>query len=159
MPLKTHEGKLKDLRAIKKVFDKLNLPMLLCYGTALGAYRDGDFLPGDKDIDVGTFGEENKDRIWQELKKEGFRKRGDDPWERYKCVPVERNTIVDLFLFVKNVSYAKGVNVCARIPKECPGLEKIEFFGDEYLVPSPIESYLQRCYGNWKDKESRKHGR
>ena len=44
----------KDLLMVKKVFDKFNVPFYLAYGTALGAYRDGDFLPGDDDIDLAV---------------------------------------------------------------------------------------------------------
>ena len=157
------EGKLKDLRTIKKVFDKLNLPLFLCYGTALGAYRDGDFLPDDGDIDLGTFGAENKDKIWQELKKEGFVPRGDEPFEKYKCVPVNRNTLIDLFLFADNGNgwyecHATRKTVNAKIQKKyVEKFEKVKFFGDEYLVPSPIENYLKDCYDDWQDKNNKKH--
>lgn len=43
-----------DLKLIKQVFDRHEIPFFLAYGTALGAYRDKDFLPGDDDIDLGV---------------------------------------------------------------------------------------------------------
>jgi len=42
----------KDLLLIKKLFKKYEIPFFLSYGTCLGAYRDGDFLPDDDDIDL-----------------------------------------------------------------------------------------------------------
>ncbi len=46
---------LKNLKIVKKVFDKHEVDFYLTYGTALGIYRDMDFLPDDHDIDLGVF--------------------------------------------------------------------------------------------------------
>lgn len=37
------------------LMDNLDLDPFLLQGTALGAYRDGDFVPTEKDIDIGFF--------------------------------------------------------------------------------------------------------
>ena len=42
----------KNLKLLKKVFDKFGVRFFLAYGTCLGAYRDNNFLPGDNDIDI-----------------------------------------------------------------------------------------------------------
>ncbi|GAA4908246.1 tetratricopeptide repeat protein [Stackebrandtia albiflava] len=33
--------------------EQLGIDLFLCYGTLLGCYRNGDFIPGDDDLDVG----------------------------------------------------------------------------------------------------------
>lgn len=54
---------LKLYERAKKYFDtELSLPLFLMYGTLLGLYRDGDFIPGDDDFDVGYISQE-KDPI------------------------------------------------------------------------------------------------
>ncbi|RNF11510.1 hypothetical protein TraAM80_00837 [Trypanosoma rangeli] len=42
----------------REVANDLGLPFFVCCGTALGAHREGYFIPHDKDIDVGVFYED-----------------------------------------------------------------------------------------------------
>ena len=82
--------------------------------------------------------------------------------EHYGYLPIKRNIAVDLFFFVDKgdcyKSYAKGLNVCAILRKKHSKFKKIKFLGNNYLIPSPIEEYLEQCYGDWKNKDNRKHG-
>jgi hypothetical protein len=44
-----------NLKAVKSVFDKLDIKFWLLYGTALGAVRDGKIMEWDHDIDIGLW--------------------------------------------------------------------------------------------------------
>lgn len=46
--------RIKDLEDIRAVFEKYNVPFFVVYGAVLGFHRDGDFLPGDDDIDLAV---------------------------------------------------------------------------------------------------------
>jgi hypothetical protein len=48
------DPRIHDLEAIKAVFDKYGVRVFLVYGALLGFHRDGDFLPGDDDIDLAV---------------------------------------------------------------------------------------------------------
>jgi phosphorylcholine metabolism protein LicD len=151
----------KDLRCVARVFKKLELPLFLCYGTALGAYRDNDFLPEEKfDIDLGTFGKENRFAVWKILKEKGFTSRARKvEIEKYGYLPIKRNVMIDLFFFEEDGnSYAMGETKCANLPKQFSTLKEITFLGHKYLAPSPIEEYLIDCYGDWKNPDNKKHG-
>lgn len=43
------------LATLKKVCDDSGIPIILLFGTLLGAYRDHDFIPGDTDLDLGIY--------------------------------------------------------------------------------------------------------
>lgn len=45
---------INDLETINAVFDRYGVRFFLVYGALLGFYRDGDFLPGDDDIDLAV---------------------------------------------------------------------------------------------------------
>jgi len=47
--------KVGDLKEIKDIFDKCGVDFWLEYGTLLGAVRDGELIPWDTDIDLGTW--------------------------------------------------------------------------------------------------------
>jgi len=64
----------KVLREVKICLDEAGVEYWLDQGTLLGAVRDGDFIPWDNDIDIGTIHSEF-DKIVQtlsELRKRGF---------------------------------------------------------------------------------------
>ncbi|ESL09450.1 hypothetical protein TRSC58_02827 [Trypanosoma rangeli SC58] len=48
----------RTLLDFREVANDLDLPFFVCCGTALGAHREGYFIPHDKDIDVGVFYED-----------------------------------------------------------------------------------------------------
>lgn len=43
------EESIENLKTAKRILDGLGIPFCLFLGTALGAWRDGDFCPGDDD--------------------------------------------------------------------------------------------------------------
>jgi hypothetical protein len=50
----------KNLRAVKEVFDELGIRFWLDGGTLLGAVRDGEILEWDNDIDLGMWSNDGK---------------------------------------------------------------------------------------------------
>ncbi len=46
--------RIRDLEDIKSVFDKFGVRFFVVYGALLGFHRDGNFLPGDDDIDLAV---------------------------------------------------------------------------------------------------------
>lgn len=48
------DARIRDLEDIKAVFDKHGVRFFIVYGAVLGFHRDGDFLPGDDDIDLAV---------------------------------------------------------------------------------------------------------
>jgi len=63
----------KNLKDIKKVFDKFDVNYWLDLGTLLGAVRDGKIIPWDNDIDIGV-----REASWERILPlvSEFRKRG-----------------------------------------------------------------------------------
>jgi len=151
------EGATKDLKAIKKILDKLKIPFFLNYGTLLGAYRDKDFIANDRDIDIGILNYFNREKILDALKAEGFYEReGQD----HSNICIKRNVIIDIYIFKeRNNNYIDGLSNYI-FPKEFDKLKPIKFLGMTFLRPDKIEKYLQRCYGDWKtpEKKSVKRG-
>jgi len=153
---------------IKSVFKKFDKPLFLMFGTALGAHRDGKFLPNDGDVDFGTFGLDNRMEIYDELEKLGFVGRTRLPRMRknlnpYKYLPVNRITSFDIYFFVdtKNENYlychANETTLCAIMPKRFTKLKTIKFYDKEFLIPEKTEEMLEHYYGDWENKSNTKH--
>lgn len=180
--------RITDLEEIQAVFDSFGVRCFLVYGALLGFHRDGDFLPGDDDIDLAIIDKpslEIRKKIGRTLTDLGFKTQpiafnvfgemeivepgynGDGETGIIVC---ERNFKFTLFFFKAEECATHGLEyVC--IPKL--GSVKListptKFFTipgtmkihkKKYLTPSPIEDYLADTYfNNWKDKTDRRHG-
>jgi len=179
----------KDLLLIKKLFKKYEIPFFLSYGTCLGAYRDGDFLPDDDDIDLVV------------TKKIDYKTRKDIGWTLYGLGFEPQGVAFNVFnrLEPSEVGYNgdahSGIIVCERsihvtifffgeeYCKEHKELEMvcipkmgayklisspskfynkpstIKFKNEEFFVPSPTEEYLSYTYEDWKNPLKRDHGK
>lgn len=158
---------LLDLLLIDQIFKKVGGRMFLLYGTALGAYRDGDFLPGDDDLDVGSFDVKLRDQIANEMRAVGFEV--DTVWDENthdyhesEMIHARHDVHVDIFFFRKT----QGKYIANRSVKEEPfvelpfkGMETVHLLGNEFLIPSPTETYLEFCYDDWKDPTKKDHGK
>lgn len=159
---------LQDLLDVKKVFDKYQVKFFLIYGTALGAYRDGKFLKGDYDIDLGSFGTEHKDKIREDLEKLGFEIGVLFDATTQEIIPTdmvlsERNVRVDTFFFKED----KGEYVAWKhpfsfhpfmaMPLKFKKTEKVTLYGHEFEMLTPAKEYLDYLYG--EDWGIKKQGR
>ena len=149
-----------NLRDIKEILDELEMVFWLDGGTALGAYRDKDFCEDDEDdIDLCTW--DNYlyllDDIIAKAKEKGF-----ELWHRWELeIALKKNgSKIDLFFNRKNKKDAythlydgNGIAKYLVIPvRFYESLEKIQFYGMEFNLPSPIEDYLTLKYGDFRTK-------
>ena len=181
------DPRITDLELVKDVFNKFGAKFILVYGACLGWYRDNKFLPGDDDIDLAVVDpipyKTRKDIGWalydlgfktQEVAfnvfgRLEFQELGYNGDEETGIICCKRNIKFTIFFFKKENCKVHGDEfVC--IPKyralrliatparfyECFDGKKIGKY--RYLMPHPLEQYLEFTYGDWKDKTLRNHG-
>lgn len=186
--MKQTDPRLKDLEQIKEVFDKFGVRFFLVYGALLGHYRDGDFLPGDDDIDLAVIDpidHETRKKIGWMLYDLGFEPQplafnvygrmepqdlaynGDGETGIIVC---ERNFKFTIFFFKEEQCDQHGpeyvctpklgaLKLIASPKRFYEKAVSIKIGKTSYLTPSPIEDYLSFTYfDNWKDKSDRRHG-
>ena len=148
----------QNLLEYREILEELGIIFWLDGGTLLGAYRDNDFCKDDEDdIDLCTW--DNYiflvDEIIDKTTERGFKVL--HRWKLELCI--ERHGLrIDLFFNRKNCRDAfthlyqgERINKYVVIPiRYYEVLEKIEFKGEIFLAPSPIEEYLTRKYGDWR---------
>lgn len=182
------ENRIKDLEDIQKVFDSFGVRVLLVYGALLGFYRDGNFLPGDDDIDLAVIDPidiKTRKQIGHMLLDLGFMPqpiafnvfgRMEDSESGYNgdettgIIVCERNFKFTIFFFKEEDCAKHGIEyVCTpkvgamkliSTPKKFyEKTAQIKIKGKKYLTPFPIDAYLADTYfNNWKDKKDRRHG-
>ena len=148
----------------RDAFDEVvGTPLFLMYGTLLGLYRDGDFIPGDDDFDVGYVSRKtNPHAVRKEAKsimltlaKAGFtvtvNRRGKPFRLSHPAVPG------DIHLDARPVWYQEGkVWAQRQAALELPlkGLRKVEnanFRHVEVYIPRMTKKFLKAYYGpGWK---------
>lgn len=159
-----------DLLAIDTIFKKVGAKMFLLYGTALGAYRDKDFLPGDEDLDLGSFDVSLRDKVAEEMRQAGFEVSTcwDEKIKGYReseMIHAWHDIHVDIFFFrKKEEGYVANRSVeeepfVILPPKTTESFEPVTLLGKEFSVLSPIEPYLEFCYEDWKDPKKKDHGK
>lgn len=157
------------LLEIDKIFKDKEVDMFLLFGTALGAYREGQFIDGDDDIDLGSFGIEKRDEIAEAMRKAGFEVATCwDEWikdyrESEMIHAWKDNIHVDIFFFVKQgkewiANRAVEEEPFVKLPSWVKEFEVVKLHNHEFKVLSPIVKYLEFCYTDWKIP-SKEHGK
>lgn len=183
------EDAIKDLETIQEVFDSFGVRLILVYGALLGHYRDGKFLPGDDDIDLAVIDEisyKTRKEIGFALLDLGFEPlpiafnvygRMERSYPGYNgdgnsgVIVCKRNFKFTIFFFgrvhcdihdweylcIPMMGAMKLISTPAKFYEK---LDTIKIHKKKYLVPSPIEKYLEFTYfgKSWKDKNDRRHG-
>lgn len=123
-----------------QITGQLEIKACLVFGLCLGFVREGKYIEGDNDLDMGVIcNEEKKDTLINFLKKSGFNQGRS---YRHNNTHFHKNRVlVDIYFLESKGFYSNFDNV--------------QYRGKAYPVPSPVKKYLSACYSNWKVKEDR----
>ncbi len=154
------------LRDAKTALDSIGVPFCLFLGTALGAYRDHDFAPGDiDDIDLAIHIDHfaRYEQIRAAMAKvnlsEGSEFNGgvapERSFRRIYGPEINDRTKIDIFFISPRDGKMEWAFYTdppqARVSSNFfSSFDTVEFYGTTYNIPSPIEAYLEENYGDWK---------
>jgi len=137
-PFKIPETADKLLNEYWGIATSLNIQTFLSYGTCLGFVREGGYMEGDNDIDVGILG--GLEKLTVRLVKNGFKNRRTYGNNRHF---LKYGILLDIYFHFSE-------------PKFFKSFDKIAYKGRDYNVPHPVEDYLKARYGDWKVVKHRK---
>jgi hypothetical protein len=143
------------------ILESTDIIYRLADGTALGLYREGEFIPHDNDIDVEVLGDAQLERIVQLFINSGMRLGRKVIYKgriQQLIFYTESHTIFDIVVWHKLDDYTilnyseRGYRRSQDIKffkKE--NLDSISFRGKQYPIPGAIEEWLEMRYGNdWR---------
>jgi len=146
---------MEGLLVLRKVLSSTLKKWFLSGGTLLGAYRDGDFIPWDWDVEVTVLTEEainKKNLIINKLLESGFKLKKIDPSkENFKIVAEGWGTKYEILGRHLDKYGNSRVRLMTKVPSKF--FEKIQIIklrGHNFPAPSPTEGFLEALYGNWK---------
>lgn len=126
------------LNEVFSITKQLEIKTFLMFGTCLGFVRDGGYIQGDFDLDIGVICKwEERDVLTNAFEINGI-------------------ILVRSKSKKKHVHYRKnniGIDIWFRKEESYPNFDSIDYKGRKYPIPYPIEEYLSACYSNWKIKE------
>jgi len=153
--------KFKFLKEVKEVLDKAGVTFWIDFGTLLGFYREGGFLRGDPDIDIGVK-REDQDKVIavaSELEKIGKVIIRVDMAEKHYLAgyKIYRDDFWIDIQFFWNCD-DKWISPISEWPKVMVFKEEyynnlvdIEIKGVKFKMPEKIEEYLELHYGkDWR---------
>jgi len=120
------------------VLDRLGIKGAVILGCCLGLYRDGAYLVGDNDIDVAAIVTKwGREAVCAALISTGYLQgRSFANANNTHFLHFEGNMLLDVSWRDENYYSA---------------FENIRYKDRDYPAPSPIEAYLERCYGpKWR---------
>lgn len=120
------------------IAESLKIKTFLLEGTCLGFVRDGGYIIGDNDIDVGILN--GLEELSKELVKNGFISKQSSQKSQHF---VKDDILLDIWSGFNNQKFLQS-------------FDKVTYNGREYDVPHPVEEYLKSFYGDWKIKKHRK---
>lgn len=172
------EVAIENLETAKDILDGLKLRHWLAFGTCLGAYRDGDFCPGDEDdIDIGLHIDSYAyaDEIVNEFISKQFVLY--NAWEPADGIAPEISFVreyrgkkmkVDLFFFTPNPANrdevifrlyngfdAKNYVTKAIAASHFKKFRDVQLFGKKYKIPYSVRQYLTENYGDFETRVPR----
>lgn len=150
------KGIIADLKKLKDVFDSCGVKFVMQEGNVLGYARYKDIMEWDLDIDIGVYYEisdEKKAELLRALNIEGC---GVGENESGDFIYGRRNVKLNLWFW-----HLEGEYFVAR-PKTTDKIfilaaeyflqpKEIDFLGSKFLIPDPLDGYLDLRYGKgWK---------
>ncbi|GAH51640.1 unnamed protein product, partial [marine sediment metagenome] len=154
----------QNLLEVKAIFDRLKVKFWLDAGTLLGAVRDKNFIPWDKDIDIRMLAKDWNPSICKEFRKKNF---GCGKTMLHKRYP---GKVSQGFFFKRHIRTDAGLNyyyppenIYVNLPI-APYRENatrparfyrgdcfIKFLGTKFRVPNPPVECVEWAYGkNWR---------
>jgi phosphorylcholine metabolism protein LicD len=146
------EIRFEIMKNVKNVVEEEGVTLYLSNGTLLGAVRQKDFIPWDKDVDMDVLAEELELKyktIKSKLIQLGYIVRGVEDYPRMKINVYHGGEKVGILaLYLKDQIRYRGPY---KWPKNFyEDAEKIDFKGITFKAPK-IDQYLIHQYGkNWK---------
>jgi len=136
-PFKAPEIADKILNEYLDIVESLGIKTFLMYGTCLGFVRDGGYIEGDNDIDVGIL--EGIEEITVALVGNGFIRARQCKWSRH---------------FLK---YGMLLDVVHIIPdkKFMQFFDVLTYNGRFINMPHPAKKYLEERFGDWRTPRRR----
>ena len=140
---------------VKKIMDDKGIPFLLMHGTLLGAYRDGNFIPHDNDLDLGIFevDDERMKSIIPDLYDAGIKICRYHYGIIYSFI--YKGLICDIDV-IQKARFPYGfryVRVLTElVPKKLlSDVASHDFLGASFLIPNRVEDFLAYEYGkDWR---------
>lgn len=115
----------------------LGLVSFLWQGTCLGLVRDGTYIKGDNDIDVGIL--KGIEELTEALIKNGFERKSDHTTCRHF---LKYGILLDVSYIFHNMEFIRS-----------PGI--MIYKDRNYYIPDPITDYLKSAYGDWRTPRHR----
>ncbi|ABM61552.1 LicD family protein [Halorhodospira halophila] len=146
---------MEGLIALREVLSEHLDRWFLSGGTLLGAYRDGDFIPWDWDVEVTVLTEEAQPKegaLLKALLEAGFTiTSSDSSHENFKIVASGWGTEYEIL----GRYLAEDGNGRIRLMTEVPARffeqhEPVTFRGHTFPAPSPTDDFLEALYGDWR---------
>lgn len=151
------------LLALERVLSQNKVNFFLAYGTLLGIVRDGEILPYDKDMDIGIFGDVDKEEIFQIfLNDPSFRvvqsRKGNGSLRTDRNIVLQHRAsdiTIDIFYFREvgdtliSGFYHEAGPVLWVFPKF--SLTNLSYKGVVFKVPNTPELFFEAMYGaDWR---------
>lgn len=140
----------KNLKEVYNVFNKHNIPLIMIFGTLLGAIREKNFLDCDNDIDLAAFWTD-RDRILEVVKKELSSFTVQDIQYPHDINLIRDNEKIELWLFEDcNTHYIYDPKRCGNIKYNKEFFDKAikhNFLGINATVPLDPKRFLEVTYG------------
>jgi hypothetical protein len=147
-------------RIFKEVVSKIPFKYWVSAGTALGLYRDKEFIKGDTDLDFSALGYFGIDKEIIKIL-EGFKLiRKVEKGRPMQLAFIKDGVVVDFFFHWEEDGKYVNYNENKKTEMELGvynNLEEIETKYGKLPFPNPIEKYLITRYGeNWKTPKEEK---
>lgn len=132
----------KALFEFADIAEKLGITWFLALGTCLGMVRDGGYIKGDNDIDLGVVClQETLAGLLKNLAAHGFKlgKTFLNPGDELNRHFYKYGVLLDVFFAFRDDT-TPFLNSFA----------KVKYCGREFNVPYPVDDYLKSEFGDWR---------